>query len=58
MIRTDYCNNIAFKVGGLSFTDMHVETRQVVNAQGYSASYNIYRPNSLQSGNAIPVDVL
>lgn len=36
VIRTDYCSGIKFKVGGLSFSDMIVETRSVVNAQGYS----------------------
>lgn len=58
VIRTDYCSGIKFKVGGLSFSDMIVETRSVVNAQGYSQSYNIYRVNNIQTGSAIAVEVL
>ena len=58
VIRTDYCSGIKFKVGGLAFSDMTVETRNVVNAQGYSQSYNIYRVNNIQTGSAIAVEVL
>lgn len=58
VIRTAYCNGIAFKVGGLAFSDMDVTTRNVVNAQGYSAEYNIYRVHNLQTGSAISVEVL
>lgn len=58
VIRTDYCSGIKFKVGGLAFSDMKVETRNVVNAQGYSQSYNIYRVNNIQTGSAIAVEVL
>ena len=57
VIRTQYCSGIKFKVGGLSFSDMIVTTRDVVNAQGYSASYNIYRVNNIQTGSAIVVEV-
>lgn len=58
VIRTSYCSGIAFKVGGLAFSDMDVTTRNVVNAQGYSASYNIYRVHNIQTGSAISVEVL
>lgn len=58
VIRTDYCSGIKFKVGGLAFSDMIVETRSVVNAQGFSQSYNIYRVNNIQTGSAIAVEVL
>lgn len=57
-IKTSYCNGIAFKVGGLSFSDMLVETRQFTNASGYTDSYNIYRVNNIQTGSAIQVEVL
>lgn len=57
-IKTSYCSGIAFKVGGLSFSDMLVETRQFTNASGYTDSYNIYRVNNIQTGSAIQVEVL
>ncbi len=57
-IKTSYCNGIKFKVGGLSFSDMLVETRQFTNASGYTDSYNIYRVNNIQTGSAIVVEVL
>ena len=57
VIRTEYCSGIKFKVGGLAFSDMIVTTRNVVNAQGYTASYNIYRVNNIQTGSAIVVEV-
>ena len=57
-IKTSYCNGIEFKVGGLSFSDMSVETRQFTNASGYTDSYNIYRVNNIQTGSAIQVEVL
>lgn len=58
VIRTSYCNGISFKVNGLAFSDMDLETRNVVNAQGYTASYNIYRVHNIQTGSAIEVQVL
>lgn len=57
-IKTSYCNGIAFKVGGLSFSDMLVETREFTNASGHTDSYNIYRVNNIQTGSAIQVEVL
>ena len=57
-IKTSYCNGIAFKVGGLSFSDMLVETRQFTNASGHTDTYNIYRVNNIQTGSAIQVEVL
>lgn len=47
----------SFKVGGLSFSDMNLETRSFTNASGYAESYNIYRPNNIQTGSAILVEV-
>lgn len=58
VIPTQYCNNIAFKVGGLAFSAMEVITRNVVNASGHTASYNIYRPTNIQTGSNIMVEVL
>lgn len=57
-IKTSYCTGIKFKVGGLSFSDMEVETRQFTNASGHTDSYNIYRVHNLQTGAAIVVEVL
>ena len=57
-IKTSYCNGIAFKVGGLSFSDMLVETRNFTNASGYTDSYNVYRVNNIQTGSEIQVEVL
>lgn len=57
-IKASYCNGIAFKVGGLSFSDMIVETRNFTNASGYTDSYNVYRVNNIQTGSAIQVEVL
>lgn len=58
VIRTQYCSGISFKVGGLAFSDMLLTTRNVVNAQGFEAQYNIYRVNNIQTGSAIVVEVL
>lgn len=58
IIRTSYCSGISFKVNGLAFSDMDLEIRNVVNAQGYSASYNIYRVHNIQTGSGIEVQVL
>lgn len=58
VIKSSYCNGIGFKVGGLSFSDMLVETRQFKNASGFTDSYNIYRVNNIQTGAAIVVEVL
>lgn len=58
VIKTSYCNGIAFKVGGLSFSDMIVETRPFTNASGHRDLYNIYRVNNIQTGSAIQVEVL
>lgn len=43
------------KVGGLSFSDFTVTTRDVVNAQGAPVSMNILVFNTLQNGAAIEV---
>lgn len=56
-IKTSYCSGIKFKVGGLSFSDMLVETRQFTNASGHTDSYNIYRVNSIQTGSSITVEI-
>lgn len=58
VIRTSYCNGISFKVNGLAFTDMDVVTRNVINAQGFEAEYNIYRVHNIQTGSVIEVQVL
>lgn len=48
----------SFKAGGLSFTAMTLETRDIVNTHGHVESYRIYRSTQLQNGSAIPVEVL
>lgn len=58
VIRTSYCSGISFKVNGLAFTDMDVVSRNVINAQGFEAAYNIYRVHNIQTGSAIEVQVL
>ena len=47
----------AFKVGGLSFSDMILETRTITNEAGASVQLNIYRVNNIQTGSAINVEV-
>ena len=47
----------AFKVGGLSFSDMNLETRTITNEAGASVQLNIYRVNNIQTGSAINVEV-
>lgn len=56
-IKSSYCNGIKFKVGGLSFSALTIKTMQLTNASGYVDSYNIYRPNDIQTGSAILVEV-
>jgi hypothetical protein len=46
-----------FKVGGLAFTDMLLSQQNFVNASGHTESYYIYRPNNLQTGSSILVEV-
>lgn len=58
VIKTSYCNNIGFKVNGMTFTDMDVETRNFTNGSGYTDQYNIYRVHNIQTGTDIPVEVL
>lgn len=48
----------AFKVGGLSFSDMNLETRTITNDAGASVQLNVYRVNNIQTGSAINVEVL
>lgn len=57
-IPTAYCDGIMFKVGGLSYTDMKVETIEFTNASGYTDSFNLYRSGNIQTGSAISVEVL
>ena len=47
----------AFKVGGLSFSDMNLEVRTITNESGASVQLNIYRVNNIQTGSAINVEV-
>ncbi len=58
VIKTSYCNNIGFKVNGMTFSDMDVETRNFTNASGHTDQYNIYRVHNIQTGDNIPVEVL
>lgn len=48
----------SFRVGGLAFSDMTVVTRDFTNASGHTSSYQIWRSTNLQTGAAIPVEVL
>ena len=47
-----------FKVGGLSFSDMILETRNITNDVGAVVPVNIYRVNNIQTGASINVEVL
>lgn len=58
IIPTQFCNGISFKVGGLAFSDMNVETIQFTNASGHQSNYNVYRVNNIQTGSSINVEVL
>lgn len=58
VIPTSFCSGISFKVGGLAFSDINVQTIEFTNASGNTSSYNIYRPNNIQTGSAISVEVL
>ena len=58
VIPTEYVNGIAFKVGGLSFSDMQISTMDVTNASGHKANYTIYRSGNIQTGSAINVEVV
>jgi hypothetical protein len=56
-----YCYPASFgnpnvTVGGLSFSDFTVTTRNFVNASGATASYNIIRFNTIQNGSSIEVN--
>lgn len=52
------CDNIIFKVGSMIFSDMNVSEVSITNEQGVEIVYNIYRPNNIQTGDSIKVQVL
>lgn len=57
-IPTSFCNGLKMVVGGLSFSAFTFVTKaDFVNASGKTVSYNIYRPNSIQNGSSITVEV-
>lgn len=57
-IPTDFCTGLKMVVGGLAFSDFKVVTKEdFVNASGKTVSYNVYRPNSIQHGSSITVEV-
>lgn len=56
-IPTRYCNGIKFVVGGLSYSDLVITTRDFVNKLGFTESYNIYRSGNIQTGSEIKVEV-
>lgn len=58
VIPTQFCNGIKFKVGGLSYSDMNITTKEVRNSYGVTNSYNIYRSGNIQNGSSINVEVL
>ena len=47
----------AFKVGGLSFSDMNLEVRTITNESGANVQLYIFRVNNIQTGSAINVEV-
>ena len=57
-IPTSLCNGISFKVGGLSFSGMEVQTIKFTNQYGFVNNYNIYRSGNIQTGSSIQVQVL
>ena len=57
-IPTSLCSGISFKVGGLSFSDMNVQTIEFTNQHGYVNNYNVYRSGNIQTGSSIQVQVL
>lgn len=52
------CDDIIFKVGSMIFSDMNIDEVTLVNDQGSSVVYNVYRPNNIQTGDSIKVQVL
>lgn len=57
-IPTDFCTGMKMVVGGLAFSDFSFVTKEdFVNASGKTVSYNVYRPNSIQHGSSITVEV-
>lgn len=57
-IPTSLCNGLKMVVGGLSFTAFtSVEMSDFVNASGKTVSYTVFRPNSVQNGSSITVEV-
>lgn len=57
-IPTAFCSGLKMVVGGLAFSDFTFVTKaDFVNASGKTVSYNVYRPNSIQHGSSITVEV-
>lgn len=57
-IPTSMCSGLTIVVGGLSFSAFTTVTMaDFTNASGKTVSYNIYRPNSIQNGSSISVEV-
>ena len=57
-IPKDKCEGIIFKVGSMIFSDMNVSELVVENTYGIPITYNVYRPNNIQTGDSIKVQVL
>lgn len=52
------CSGITFKVGGLAFSAMVATEIEFTNASGYTSIYIMYRPQDIQTGSNISVEVL
>ncbi len=57
-IPKDKCDGIIFKVGSMIFSDMNVSELVIENTHGIPITYNVYRPNNIQTGDSIKVQVL
>lgn len=57
VIPTTLCNGIKFTVGGLSFSNLDIQTINVTNKFNHTIQYNIYRPVDIQTGSSIEVKI-
>lgn len=58
VIPTELCNGIGFQVNSMVFSDLNLEQREITNSYGVKTLYNIYRPNNIQTGSSIGVQVV
>lgn len=58
VIPTELCDGIKFLVNSMIFSDLNIEQREITNQYGLKILYNIYRPNNIQTGSSISVQVV